>query len=93
MEEVYSSENYDYIFLATEDEQIYLYFHKHFGNIFKAIDSKRYTDVHGLQLAQTDEFSETNKRLNGEKYLQSMIMPSKCNSLISGICGGYALFS
>lgn len=88
VKEVLQTGEYDDIFLATEDEYVYQEFYKNFGKVLKTTSAKRYYDTYNLKLAQTKEFRDTDKYLNGKEYLINIILLSKCKGFIAGYTGG-----
>lgn len=86
--EVLEEKKYKYIFLATEDEGIYQKFFREFGSMLLVTNAKRYICTERIKLAETKDFQNTNKYVNGKEYLQTIILLSKCKALIGGVAGG-----
>ena len=51
-------------------------------------NAKRYICTERIKLAETKDFQNTNKYVNGKEYLQTIILLSKCKALIGGVAGG-----
>lgn len=76
--------NYDWIYLATEDDNIREKFINNFKDKIKMIQNKN--------ISYTGGYIGDNKNLHGIKfqklYLKSMIMASKCIDIVSARCSG-----
>lgn len=78
---------YDYIFLATEDENILNTFSDYYKEKLLFIEQKRYkTDTKGKTLSQMNQRDDLYKR--GLEYLSAIYILSKCESLITCRVGG-----
>lgn len=88
--EAFYSHNFDYIYLATEDKNIYNIFKEQFGE--KLLDNGQ-RRVEGKDFANVNYISEINfnneekEKYNlGLDYLSSVCLLSKCNGLMGGVC-------
>jgi hypothetical protein len=85
--EVMADQQLDYIYLATEDQDIYELFRNEFGEKVLTNRQNRFTkqEVAKVQyLYQIKQDRENDKYWLGLEYLSSMYLLSKCNSFISG---------
>jgi hypothetical protein len=76
----------NYIYVATEDADIYSSFENEFGDILIRDDSFRWTqkDLSGGK-SNSNLFSSTiNKKAEGIKYLTQICLLSKCTSFVGG---------
>ncbi len=77
------------IFLATEDEKIYNYFVKRYGEkIFTTDDDRNLIKNYSGQNFLTSEINSFNKYKFGLDYLVKMICLSKCKCLIASKAAG-----
>jgi len=85
--EVMTDKQLDYIYLATEDQDIYELFRKEFGDKLITNKQDRFTKREMAKeqyLYQIKHDREKDKYLLGLEYLSSMYLLSKCNSFIGG---------
>jgi len=85
--EVMSAKQLDYIYLATEDRDIYELFFKEFGGKLLTNKQDRYSKSEFAKdqfLYQIKHNRENDKFLLGLEYLSSMYLLSKCHSFIAG---------
>lgn len=77
-----------YIYLSTEDATILREFQKFFGTRLLFTNQVRYENTGNRFLAsiKTDRNNDEVKR--GKEYLISIMLLSRCNNLITSICGG-----
>ncbi len=86
------SGDYDYIYLATEDGRIDKKFRDTFGD--KLLINKRnyYDEIYennNIDLIKDVHFNrENDDYYKGVEYLSSLMILSRCDSLIAGNCGG-----
>lgn len=73
-----------YIYLATEDQEIYEQFIAHFGECVIAPQVKRFADTGEQYLANIQKETPTDVL----EYIASIYMLAKCNSLIAGRTSG-----
>lgn len=85
-------EGYDYLYLATEDGRIDAEFRKVFGD--KLLINKRnyYDEIYkdeNIELIKDVHFDRQNDDFyKGVEYLSSLVILSRCDSLLAGNCGG-----
>lgn len=93
-QELLNAKDYDYIYLATEEEKYYQKFIEKFGKDCILTNKRTY---YGEMYNQLDDNSllysvnferENDQYLKGKEYLSSLKLLSCCNSLIGGHCGG-----
>ena len=77
-----------YIFLATEDEEIYRFFKKKFGERLLSNDTIRYTKTKDNFLSDINKEMKINAKQKGMEYLTTIVLLSKCNCLIAGRTSG-----
>ena len=85
--EVMADKQLDYIYLATEDQDIYELFQKEFGEKLLTNKQDRYAKrelAKDQYLYQIKHDRENDKFLLGLEYLSSMYLLSKCHSFIGG---------
>jgi len=85
--EVMAAKHLDYVYLATEDQDIYELFQKEFGDNLLTNKQDRYTKrelAKDQYLYQIKHDRENDKFLLGLEYLSSMYLLSKCHSFIGG---------
>lgn len=81
----------DYVFLATEDQDILDMFKSHFGTKLKYIKQNRVTHEQMKnvnRLMSISSKSNRDKYLMGVEYLSATYILSKCHCFIGGRCGG-----
>ena len=90
--EMMARNGYDYLYLATEDGRIDMAFRKEFGD--KLLINKRnyYDELYNsenVELIKDVHFNrENDEYYKGVEYLSSLVIISKCDSLLAGNCGG-----
>jgi hypothetical protein len=85
--EVMNDKHLDYIYLASEDQEIFELFRKEFGEKLLTNKQERFTKqelANVTYLYQIKHEREKDKYLLGLEYLSSMYLLSKCHSFISG---------
>lgn len=92
-DEVINEYNCSYIFLATEDEDIYKEFKEYFGkkllvNQQRRISHKEMTNISSVAIAKLKVFRERNNYLSGLEYLSALNLLSKCSCFVAGRTGG-----
>jgi hypothetical protein len=83
--------NCSYLYLATEDEDIYNLFKQNFGDRLLINSQKRYTagELYNLQyISQIQDRRNRDKYLSGLEYLSSLNILSKCPCFIGGRTAG-----
>lgn len=83
---------YDFVYLATEDKEIYDAMKKHYGQKLIALDVPRFAhDTNKKRLSELNFERENDQYLRGEEYLITIYLLSHCDSIItSGVGGGLA---
>ncbi len=89
-EREWSDGGFDYIFVATEDEQIYRQLKKEYGERMISNDTALIGDVNGKWLNEmfSSEKMKGTKYQKMVEYVVSIILLSKCDSLIAPLIGG-----
>jgi hypothetical protein len=88
---IMAGKNCGYLYLATEDEEIYNLFKQNFGGRLLINSQKRYRtdELHNLQfLSQIQDRRNRDKYLSGLEYLSSLNILSKCSCFIGGRTAG-----
>lgn len=90
--EAEASWGFDWIYLATEDQEICRKMKEHYGERILFTDQERYTIKPGQFLADLHHTKEEGKGFRlGAEYLCSIQLLAQCRCLIaSGECGGLA---
>ena len=80
----------DYIYLATDEKKTLNIFEENFPDKIITNDRRYYDDFEfDKQLITLISFDrENDKYLQGLEYLSSIVILSRCNCLVSGLCGG-----
>lgn len=92
--EVMRMQNCDYLFLATEDEEVFQLFFREFGeklivNQQKRISKKQLSQGKVLSSIKMDLARTGEERfISGLQYLEAIYLLSKCNCFIGVRCGG-----
>ena len=79
---------YDAIYLATEDADIYVTLKGKYGELLHAPRVKRYSQKEVDNINDASEDRLDDKRLKGEEYLESIWFLSRCKGLIAGNVSG-----
>lgn len=78
-----------YIFLVTEDGEIYDKLKESFGDSIKLVSYDSFIrNYEGKQFISKSNVLKADKKLRGQEYLVKMILLSKCKYLISSIAQG-----
>lgn len=88
---IIDEKNCGYLYLATEDEDIYSLFKKNFGNRLLINSQKRYTssELNNVQyISQIQNRRKRDKYFSGLEYLSSLNILSKCTCFIGGRTAG-----
>ncbi len=90
VEEIFHKGNYNYIYLATEDEQAYECFKKKFGSLLFASGAKRYSseNLNNEVITVCQSYREQDRYMAGKEYLEDILMLTCCDGLVTGCCGG-----
>lgn len=78
----------EYVFLATEDEEIFGTFKKVYGEKLKNIDAKRYHKEEIGNINDATNIRENDKYLRGLEYLIAIGVLAECDCLVAGCVGG-----
>lgn len=78
---------YEYLFLATEDENVLKLFQQELKDKLLYVEQQRYTDGTTLLALQPGYASESSPKLEGLKYLSVIYLLAECDGLIGGRCG------
>ena len=85
-------EGYEYLYLATEDGRIDKAFREVFGDKLLINQRKYYDEIYSgndIELIKDVHFDrKDDDYYKGVEYLSSLVILSKCDSLIAGNCGG-----
>ena len=77
-----------YIFLATEDQEIFNDVKRYFGDKLLALDMTRYVTLGKQNINDMCSERNNDKYLKGREYLLSIWLLSQCNCLVAGNVGG-----
>ena len=87
-EEVMDKYRCTYIFLATEDQEIFNDVKRYFGDKLLALDMTRYVTLGKQNINDMCSERNNDKYLKGREYLLSIWLLSQCNCLVAGNVGG-----
>lgn len=87
-EEFLNHHHCEYVYLATEDENVYRHFQEAFGNQLKVTAAKRYADVGSENINDIAFERENDYYLKGVEYLVNIGVLAKCDCLVAGCVGG-----
>ncbi len=79
-------DNYDKIYLATEDQDMYERITGHFGSCIAAYGQQRYRVEKGKYLIDYEDRRENGQYLRGREYLFVLEMLSRC-AAVTGMIG------
>jgi hypothetical protein len=88
---IMDEKNCSHLYLATEDEEIYTVFKRHFGGRLLVNSQKRYrtNELNNLQyISQIQDRRRRDKFFSGLEYLSSLNILSKCSCFIGGRTAG-----
>jgi len=77
-----------FIYLSTEDASILRMFQRFFGTRLIYTNQIRYENTGNKYLASIKTKREDDEIKRGKEYFMSIFLLSKCNDLITSICGG-----
>jgi len=80
--------NFDKIFLATEDDSIYVRFSAIFGTKLLTTTAMRYGDIGSKYLPEVNSDRSNDHYLRGLEYFTTISILSRCNALVCGRTGG-----
>ena len=90
-EEVMKCYKCEYLYLATEDHDIFTLFKQYFGNKLLTNNQLRFSkkDIENIQyLSQINHNRKRDKYFMGLEYLSSIFLLSKCSCFIGGLTAG-----
>ena len=87
-EEVMREHQCKWIYLATEDENIYQQFRKSFGEALKVTAAKRSGNIGHENINDAMMQGEKERYSGGKAYLINILLLAKCNCLVAGSVGG-----
>lgn len=80
---------YDYVYLATEDQEIYDAMKKKYGEKLLALDVPRFAhDTDNRRLSQLKFKRENDEYLRGKEYLLTIYLMAQCDGIITSATGG-----
>lgn len=82
--------SYDYIYLSTEDDNIFKIFSKEFGEKLRYYNQSRFSDSGKRKLVDIidEQKGEKTRRELGEDYFFTIALLAQCNSLVGTHCAG-----
>lgn len=87
-QEIMREQRCRWIYLATEDEDIYQQFRIAFGDSLKVTAAKRSRDTGHGNINDALIHGTEERRQDGRAYLINILLLAKCNCLIAGSVGG-----
>lgn len=87
-EQIMKEKNCEYLYLATEDEDIYQSFAKAFGEKLKVTDARRCKNTGNRNINEISYERERDRYQKGKEYLLNILILSKCHCLVAGEVGG-----
>lgn len=88
IDELINKGQYDGVYLATEDKDIFDYLKKKYGDKLYAPDVVRYSKGDLLNINDAKIERDNDRYLKGEEYLKSMWILTQCKALIAGNVSG-----
>ena len=88
MDEVLTSQEFQKIYLATEDAGIYQELCNRYGEKIVSMDVERYITDQTENINDISVKKSTNKYQMGKDYLINILVLSKCDYLLAGNAGG-----
>lgn len=86
--EILDQEKYDYIYVCTEDKNALERIELEFGDCIKYVNQYRYEITDNTWLADITVDRENDRFLRGRDYLTAMLILSKCDRMVAGLCSG-----
>lgn len=87
-EESFNKNKCQIIYLATEDQSIFLKLKKRFGDKLVSIETNRYSTIGNENINDVQNDRDESRYLRGKKYLLSIWLLSQCDCLVAGNVGG-----
>ena len=88
VDEVLQKQNCSYVYLATEDDDIYAVFERYYGAKLKALKTRRYHNTGKENINDISAKSGESKYQLGRDYLLTILLLADCNCLVAGSAGG-----
>ena len=86
--EVLKKQRCTYVYLATEDDDIYVAFKRQYGEKLKALKTRRYHNTGKENINDISAKSGESKYRLGRDYLMTILLLADCNCLVAGSAGG-----
>ena len=88
VDEVLKQQKCSYVYLATEDDDIYAVFERQYGAKLKALKTRRYHNTGQENINDISAKSGESKYQLGRDYLMTILLLADCNCLVAGSAGG-----
>ena len=88
VDEVLHKQKCSYVYLATEDNDIYEMFERQYGEKLKALKTRRYHNTGKENINDISAKSGESKYQLGRDYLLTILLLANCNCLVAGSAGG-----
>ena len=88
VDEVLQRQRCIYVYLATEDDDIYAAFKRQYGEKLKALKTRRYHNTGKENINDISAKSGESKYQLGRDYLITILLLADCNCLVAGSAGG-----
>lgn len=88
VDEVLHKQKCSYVYLATEDNDIYEMFERQYGEKLKALKTRRYHNTGKENINDISAKSGESKYQLGRDYLLTILLLADCNCLVAGSAGG-----
>lgn len=79
---------YEFIYLATEDQKIYDIINKTYGDVVVSMETERYSTTKDENINEISIKNIENRYEKGKEYLINILLLAECNYLIAGNAGG-----
>ncbi|NLG05626.1 MAG: hypothetical protein GX567_17650, partial [Clostridia bacterium] len=88
-DELMTEKQCEFVYLATEDEDVYELFLKHYKDKLKTMNMKRFhaDEIHNINEALADQ-QDNDACQKGIDYLVNIGVLAKCSCLVAGCAGG-----
>ena len=88
VDEVLHKQKCSYVYLATEDNDIYEMFERQYGEKLKALKTRRYHNTGKENINDISAKCGESKYQLGRDYLLTILLLADCNCLVAGSAGG-----
>ena len=88
VDEVLKQQKCSYVYLATEDDDIYAVFERQYGAKLKVLKTRRYHNTGQENINDISAKSGESKYQLGRDYLMTILLLADCNCLVAGSAGG-----